>query len=145
MKKVIKRIFITILCIPLLIIVAFIGYEIVGAIANSISSEKQTKEIVSIIDETSSEIIDTYTFTGNVSGTGNHVDMLSLIIVKTENINELEKQMQDFGCKITPLEIISDNHLTGQIKEMNIPNDISNCYLIKVCNSAPFEDNIRGH
>ncbi len=148
--KIIRNIFIVILSLLVLAIVIYIGYEVFGAVYNDISAEKQTKELVKCIEKTDAQIIDKYTFTGNTSGTGNHTDMLSMVVVKTEDIDMVSSKIENFEENILSLEyLLEDKYLWPDLKrhlnKMDIPDDTENCYVINVIDSAPFSDSIVGH
>lgn len=71
--KIIRRILITLICIPLLFIFAFVAFEILGLGVNHYTTNQQTntlkETILSVAPD--AEILDTYSETGNTSGTGN--------------------------------------------------------------------------
>ncbi|MCI9626831.1 MAG: hypothetical protein HFI90_08610 [Clostridia bacterium] len=150
--KILKRIFIGIICIPVLMIL----FEIFGFIVNHIATNIQTAQLEkAILSELSMvEMIDTYSETGNTSGTGNHVDMLSVAVFKTEDtktdIKNKLKNIYDFddefGCWVEELKE-SHEHLNGFSfwNKMDIPEDLDNCYMIYLNERAPFVDNIEGH
>ena len=103
------------------------------------------------------EIIDSYTETGNTSGTGNHVDMLTAIIFKTDaSLPEIEGLIdQNYGlnewyCWVEELEKVvafweKDPNFHPYVSEMEVPDDLERTYLLYINNSAPFVDNIEGH
>ncbi len=138
--KVIKTVLITILCIPFVLILLFIGYEILEIIVNDISAEKQTTELEnSISAQENVQILDSYTYTGNTSGLGNHVDMLSLILVKGEIA--LNEDYEVYDCSEMTDERLSDEFYCY----LEYPENMENCYIVAMNNSAPFSDNIIGH
>ena len=157
--KILKRIFIGIICIPFILVSIFILFEILGLIVNHISTNIQTTQLKkAILNELSTvEIIDTYSETGNTSGTGNHVDMLSAIIFKTDNTKtEIENKLKniydlddEWGCWVEDMSIINEYHESQYMfsfcDKMDIPEDLKNCYMIYLNESAPFVDNIEGH
>lgn len=155
--KIIKRIIITIVCIPIALIVLLAAFEMLGMLVNHIAAGKQTRQIKECIETelTSVEIIDIYSKTGNTSGTGNHVDMLSVIVFKTEDsLTDIEDKLKDsyefdeWSCWIQKMDVIAEWHEKGYYSfcdEMNIPEELNDCYLIYVNKSAPFPDNIEGH
>lgn len=148
MKKALKRIFTIIICIPIVLIVLFIGYELIGIAVNNYSANKQTKNLIEDISNISDvEIIDSNTFAENTSGTGNHVDMLSLVLVRTEYADELNKNFSGYdNFRIRPYEVLSEDKLNGKFYgSLEYPKNKDNLYVIDVNNSAPFWDNIVGH
>ena len=137
--KIVKRTMKVVICIPLVLIILVIAFEIIGMIVNHIATGMQTRELKNMIktELTSAEIIDTYSETGNTSGTGNHVDMLSEILFSTDDsLDEIESKLQD------NLEF---DEWSCWIEEVDIPGQTGQCYLLYVNESAPFADNIEGH
>lgn len=148
---------ITFLCIIIAVIALFVGYEVVGIIANEHAADKQEKALVGILESSHADILDSYTFVGNSSGTGNHVDLLTLFIVRAEDISVIEEVLGEayeeratFPLEyftVTPLSQLKNSYdpYARFMEEMAMPEDTENCYLISYCNSAPFSDNIIGH
>jgi len=120
---------------------------------------KQTRKLKDMIETelTSSEIIDTYSETGNTSGTGNHVDMLSVVVFRTDDsLSDIENKLQDhlefdeWSCWIEEMDFIEesrtqDHHRYDYCDGMDIPEQLDHCYLLYVNENAPFADNIEGH
>ena len=132
--KWLKRFGIAFLSLPIILMVIFVLYEIFGMCVNHIATEKQTNTLQMNLESEISdiEIISVYSETGNTSGTGNHVDCLSLITFSTEmEEKEIEARMSryyvfdDWSCYVSKTE---DGH-----------------YNIYINTSAPFADNIEGH
>lgn len=132
--KWLKRTGLIILCLPFLLLMCFILYEIFGMYINHLATKQQTDRLqINLENEISDiQIKNVYSETGNTSGTGNHVDCLSSIIFST--------QMQEFEIK---------NRMAKYYAY-----DEGSCYLIKTEDgdylfyfntSAPFADNIEGH
>ena len=155
--KALKITAITFLGIIIAVILLFAGYEILGIFVNQHAADKQEKALVGIMDASDTELLDHYTFVGNSGGTGNHVDLLTLMIVKAEEKGVIEKTLEEayeetgtFPLEyftVTPLSLSKDSYdpYARFVDEMTIPEDMENCYLISYCNSAPFVDNIMGH
>ena len=157
--KVLKHILIGFVCIPFVLIAVFVLFEIMGMAVNHVSSSRQTKNIVRIIEEelSSAEIVDCYTETGNTSGTGNHVDMLSVVIFKTEDqLTDIEDKLGQYyeldewsfwieGIKDIETVRREHNYLYPYLDNMSIPEHTENGYLLYLNMSAPFPDNIEGH
>ena len=133
MKKTVKKVIvgagITIVSIPILLIALFIVIEIVGAIANHAATDKQTKELIAYIEESieDASIIDTYSFTGNTTGTGNHVECESKVTFNSGMSEDEVSQIFEKKYKYHVLEKKDDS------------------YVITVHGDAPFRDNIEGH
>lgn len=133
MKKVFSKIFvgigITIVSIPVLLLALFVVIEVVGSIANHAATNKQTNELTAYIEKSieDASIIDTYSFTGNTSGTGNHVECESMI---TFNSNMSEDEV---------------NHIFEVQYKYRELEKKDGSYVITVYGDAPFPDNIEGH
>lgn len=133
---ILKKAGITALCLPVLLVLLFIIWELFGMCVNLISTEIQTNQLYSVIKEElpDAEIIHKYSETGNTSGTGNHVDSLSAVILSAdldkEQILERLRENDDFSSWYNYAYI--DETDTGY-------------YIVKVVTSAPFVDNIMGH
>ena len=161
MKKVLKGIGIGIIVLPVLAIALFIGYEIVGAVVNSLATSKQTSDIQGNIQDNlkNVSIIDTYSETGNTSGTGNHVDMLSVVVFRidedldTKDITDkmsAEYSFNEMDCWISDLNSIiayheKDRYYFDFLDKMKLPDDREKCFIFVRYESAPFSDNIVGH
>lgn len=95
MKKSIDKVGViigVILASPLLLIVLYIAVEIVEYVANHATTYMQTKELTAYIEKSIEDvsIVDVYSFTGNTSGTGNHVEC--------ESIVTFDSYMSEDGC-----------------------------------------------
>lgn len=104
MKNILKKIVIAVVLIPFVLIILFVAFEIMGAIVNSATTAKQTKQLKSNIEDMlqNSVVLDTYSETGNTSGTGNHVDMLSVVVFQTDdNIEQIIEK-----CRV-PMNLMS--------------------------------------
>ena len=133
MKKVFSKIFvgigITIVSIPVLLLALFVVIEVVGSIANHAATNKQTNELTAYIEKSieDASIIDTYSFTGNTSGTGNHVECESMITFNSDMSEDDVNHIFEVRYKYRELE----------------KKDGS--YVITVYGDAPFPDSIEGH
>ena len=130
--KYLKKTFIIILLLPLILIFAYIIFEIFGMCVNHIAAARQTDKLQNILENKIDDInfIDVYSETGNTSGTGNHVDCLSKITFSSEmQIGEINNILSE----------IYDND------DFILNNDDSGNYKLKLRTSAPFDDNIEGH
>ena len=103
--------------------------EVVGSIANHAATNKQTNELTAYIEKSieDASIIDTYSFTGNTSGTGNHVECESMITFNSDMSEDDVNHIFEVRYKYRELE----------------KKDGS--YVITVYGDAPFPDNIEGH
>ena len=159
MKKILKRIGICIIALPLVAIIFFIGFELVGAMVNSVATSKQTGQIQRNLQDTwqNVTILDTYSGTGNTSGTGNHVDMFSVVAFKVdEDLDEVIGKMSggyEFNatdCWIEELDVViayheSDSAYYRFLDDMELPEDTERCFIFVRNQAAPFADNIAGH
>lgn len=156
--KVVKKVFTVILCIPVFIIVLFIVFEIFGMIVNHAATGIQTRKLINTVKEIDGlEITDTYSETGNTSGTGNHVDMLTILIVRTDKgILSLQECLKDYAdmdewsFQIKQLSDVKKAHeeygyLSGIYDTLKIPQEDEGCFLIYYVDSAPLAGNIEGH
>ena len=129
--KILKKVFIGILAIPLLLIL----YEVFGMIVNHSSTGIQTnrlrRDIVDAIPNT--RIISVESQTGNTSGTGNHVDCLSCITFSSDlSLSEVEEKL-------------SSNYEWNDLNCYVQETDTAGEYLFFLRKRAPFADNIEGH
>ncbi len=132
--KQLKRIVQIILLVPLILIGILILYELFGMCVNHLTTARQTKQLVTVLEEEvpDIELIDVHSETGNTSGTGNHVDCLTLITFSTEmQQSELEEKLyrhyeyDEWMCYLAQIE--------------------NGDYLFRLNTSAPFAGNIEGH
>lgn len=156
--KIIKRILITLICIPLLTIFAFIAFEIFGLSVNHYATSQQTNSLKETILSVApdAEILDAYSETGNTSGTGNHVDMLSVVLIKTNiELSKLKSDLNEhykldswsFWIEETGSYKLwhDENSLSNFFDKLAVPKEMYNTYIVYLCQSAPFADNIQGH
>ncbi len=132
--KLIKRIAKIILSVPLILIGVLILYELFGMCVNHLATARQTKQLVAVLKEEvpDIELIDVYSETGNMSGTGNHVDCLSLITFSTEmQQSDLEEKLYQH------YEYDEWMCFLSQSEDGN--------YVFRLNTSAPFVGNIEGH
>ena len=132
--KVLKRIGLVILSLPILLIVFFILYEIFGMCVNHMATKHQTDQLQANLEKEISDfkIVEVYSETGNTSGTGNHVDCLSAITFSTE--------MQDMEIKNSMSKYYHFDEWDCFVTKTEDGN-----YLFYLNTSAPFRDNIEGH
>lgn len=132
--KVLKRIGLVILSLPILLIVFFILYEIFGMCVNHLATKHQTDQLQTNLEKEISDlkIVEVYSETGNTSGTGNHVDCLSVIVFSTK--------MQDFEIENIMSEYYHFNEWSCFVTKTDDGN-----YLFYLNTSAPFVGNIEGH
>ena len=127
--KVIFYIVAGVLSLAALMMIIIIAVEFCQGQANQAATRKQTYNLKTYIENSIDDvrIIDVYSETGNTSGTGNHVDCLSMITFVSE---KSENDLRQLFEKQYP-----DSLLKGK-------ND---CYEITVVTEAPFPDQFDGH
>ena len=113
------------------VMIIWLSFEAVGAVVNHISTDIQTNTLQSYLRDNISdiEIIGVRSDTGNTSGTGNHVDCYSEITFTTD----MDK---------TAIESVMRDSYKGYIVSQP---DNAEYYIVELCTSAPFKDNIEGH
>ena len=129
-----KRILLTILLLPILLILVFILFEFFGMYSNHLATDRQTKKLQSDLEREISdiEIIRVDAITGNTSGTGNHVECLSAITFSTE----LTK---------SEIENLLSKYYTFDGWYCFVEMQENGSYIFHLVRSAPFPDNIEGH
>lgn len=143
--KILKKIGIVLICVPGILLFLIIGWELFGMAVNNVEGHWQTEQLINEISNVGNEaeILDTYTFVGNSSGTGNHCDLVSAVLVRTEQYADLNYYVK-FG-RIYPLSEMPEHFYARWSKKLDFPEENANCYLVIEINSAPFADNIMGH
>ena len=129
-----KRIILIILLLSILLILALILFEIFLMFANHLTTDRQTKKLTSDLEREISdiEIIRVDAITGNTSGTGNHVECMSVIAFSTELT---KSEIEDFLSKYYTFD---DCDCFVEMQE-------NGSYIFHLVRSAPFPDNIEGH
>ena len=132
--KWLKRTGLIILCLPFLLIISFILYEIFGMCINHLATKQQTDQLQTNLENQISdiEIRNIYSETGNTSGTGNHVNCLSSITFST--------QMQESEIKNSMSKYYTFDEWSCYVTKTDDGD-----YLFYLNTSAPFADNIEGH
>lgn len=153
MKKafhIILRILGVIVCLPFAALLLWIIWEIIGAVGNQIAARQFTKEYSRYVLDTipKTEILGTYTFVGNTSGTGNHCELKTVLVIRTET--EHPEELLEFDGSMTDWIKSVEKAREWEIQIMNEMDlledmDTANCYYINVIEPAPFSDNIMGH
>ena len=132
--KWLKRTGLLLLALPFLCIVSFILYEMVGMYMNHRATERQTAGMQRNLEHEIPDIkiLNVYSETGNISGTGNHVDCLSAITFSTE--------FQEDEIKHSLYEYYTFDQCSCYLEKLE-----GEGYLFYFITPAPFEDNIEGH
>lgn len=132
--KWLKRLGGVFLFLPVMLVVVFVAYEVFGMCMNHIATQGQTDTLQSNLENEISdiEIVNVHSETGNMSGTGNHVDCLSSITFSTEvQESEIESRLSKY--------YVFDGW------ECCVRRADDGYYMIQIITSAPFSDNIEGH
>lgn len=109
-------------------------FQIFGMCVNHAATDRQTKELTNHLTQaiTDVEIMDVYSETGNTSGTGNHVDCLSVITFSSgQSLAEIKDCMSEY---------YKWDDGSCFVEEKDDGN-----YRFYFNTSAPFPDNIEGH
>ncbi len=129
-----KRTGIVILSLPVLLVIGFIVFEIFGMCVNHAATNWQTRKLAARLKEEIRDIRiqDIYGRTGNTSGTGNHVDCLSVVTFSTAMAEEEIRQAMS-------------EHYVFDEWYCFIQKEEDGSYTFCQITPAPFEDNIEGH
>lgn len=140
-----------IVCLPLvllcLLIFLWVGWEIMGGIVNSAATKLQTEKLEARLSAMELEVIEGYSFTGNM-GNGNHVDMLSVVIFRASDIEEVKRKLEEEYSCVTDIMSVEEDRLKGFLYYMGkaeLPENKADCYAAVWVDNAPFADNIAGH
>lgn len=145
--KTLKKIGIVLICIPAVLLFLFIGYELFGIVINNIYGQIHTGDMLMVLSNNSDVVVlDTYTFVGNSSGTGNHCDLLTAAVVRndTGDIYSFYYATDKCADYIFSLSELGESYQEWSEK-LDFPEDETNCYLLVKIDIAPFKDNIQGH
>lgn len=124
--KQLKYAAVVLLCLP-------VAYELFGMCVNHISTDRQTKRMKANLTKTVSDavIFSEHSETGNSSGTGNHVDCVSVVNFSSS------KSLEELTACLTPYYTFDD---------WNCRLDKTDAgYVFYLNTRAPFADNIEGH
>lgn len=151
--KALKKIGIGLIMLPLILIVIYILFELVGMCVNHISTDRQTDKLQSTLSAAVSDIdiINAKSWTGN-TGNGNHVECVSEVtFTSTMDVEDIAAAFSDKNDKD-----VSDSYMGAEgsyflvyedkgISSVRFSiNENGNC-LCRMVKSAPFSDNIEGH
>lgn len=94
MKKAVRGLKITgivLLCLPFALVILWLLWELFCAAVNNISGILHTQSVINDYSNSADiEVLDNVTFVGNTSGTGNHTEVRSTVLVKAKNLLDLE-------------------------------------------------------
>lgn len=145
--KVLKKIGTVLICIPAVLLFLVILWELFGIVINNISSEIHKEDMLMALSNNSDVVVlDTYTFVGNSSGTGNHCDLLTAAVVRNDigDINSFYYTTDKCADYIFSLSELGESYQEWSEK-LDFPDDETDCFLLIKIDSAPFKDNILGH
>ena len=150
MKKAVRGLKITgivLLCLPFALLALLLLWELFCAAVNNVSGFFHTQDVLNGYSNSSSiQVLDEVTFVGNTSGTGNHTEVRSTVLVKALNPQDLEYWTNYESYQITPLsEIIPEYKLERWNRELEMPCEREGCYVVEVYGDVPFPDSIVGH
>lgn len=122
-------------------------WELFCATVNNISGQLRTADVLNAYSNDGDiKVLDNVTFVGNTSGTGNHTEVRSTILVKAANRVALEYLTDGDYYNITPLfGEVPDYKLDRWERELELPFESEDCYVVEVYGSVPFPDSIVGH
>lgn len=147
MKKALKISGIVIISLPFALIALYIVWEIFCALVNNISGVLHMQGVINGYRNSASiEVLDNVTFVGNTSGTGNHTEVRSTVLVQADSITEIEYWTNGDSYYITPLfEEVPEEKYDRWSRELDLPYESDNCYVVEVYGKVPFRGSIMGH
>ena len=147
MKKALKITGIVIISLPFALIALYIVWEIFCALVNNISGQLHTDSVLNGYSNTNDiTVLDAVTFVGNTSGTGNHTEVRTTVLVQANDINTIEYWTYGDSYYITPLfEEVPEEKYSRWNRELELPYESGGCYVVEVYGKVPFRDSIMGH
>jgi len=148
--KVLKRILLVILAIVIMVPVGFlVFFLIVGPALNDKRASSIEKELSCIELPPDTEIIETASFCGNTSGTGNHVEIWAGVLIRSELPEE--KIIEFYKDYEIVWAVPVDENLYPEPRDyMKFPylsrnGERTGCYIIADYYKAVTQNDIRGH
>lgn len=143
-------------CLPIAFLALWIVWEVFCACVNGISGHLHTESVLNGYSNTNDiTVLDKSTFVGNTSGTGNHTEVRTTVLVKANDIKTVEYWTYGDFYHITSLSEEKTEYygnssrrsreISDFEREIDIPTDVTNCYVVEVYGSVPFPDSIVGH
>lgn len=149
MRKALKITGIVFAAVLFLPAAAFALWEGFCAAANGISAHRQTESVLNGLSNSAAiEVLDKATFVGNTTGTGNHTEARTTVLVRACSMTEVEYWTYGDEYSVTPLYDVPENRterMSRWRRELDLPADASECYVVEVIGSVPFPDSIAGH
>lgn len=129
--KWLKRSALVAIALPFVLFLLFILYEGFGMYVNHTATDRQTKQVQRALIENLPDMRILYVqfFTGNFSGTGDHVDCVSEITFSSQMAE------QEIGS-------ILSEHCNENGMEYDFGTTTYGAYVFTVIGNAPFGDNI---
>ena len=148
--KIIKQILLALLFIAILLPVGYIAtFMLICPIINNNKASSIEKELSKITLPPDTEIIETSSYVGNTSGTGNHVEILAGILIRTKlKEEEIFKYFNDYEIVFSvPAE---EGQYTEQcyylkFSYLNKNSDKTGCYIIANYYEPITQCDIRGY
>lgn len=150
MKKAVRWLKITgiaILSIPFALAALLILWELFCAAVNNISGFFHTQDVLNGYSNTRDiEVLDDVTFVGNTTGTGNHTEVRSTVLVRAKSPFAIEYWTNGDNYEIYPLFHKSpEEKLDRWDRDLELPYESEGCYVVEVYGDVPFPDSIAGH
>ncbi|MGN0684224.1 MAG: hypothetical protein ACI4JY_11160 [Oscillospiraceae bacterium] len=131
------------------LVALIILWEIFCIVVNYTCAIFKTMDIMNGFSNTHDiEVLDNVTFVGNTSGTGNHTEARSTVLVNATGEETIEYWLgsDSENSRIYPLfEKVPEEKYERWDRELELPYDNSKCYVVEVYSSVPFRDSIIGH
>jgi len=146
-----KRIMLTIIAIPCILIFAFISLYFSCPLLNDKTAGSLAKELRTIPPPYNTQILESLSGCGNVGGTGNHTDMWAGILIKTELE---EKDVEQFYKEYYIKKVDTSNYQTfamecvnKEFSNLNNIDDYEGFYIIETVERHEFYSffDLRGH
>ncbi len=150
MKKAARGLKITgivILCLPFALAALLLLWEGFCAAVNNISGFFHTQNVLNGYSNTRDiEVLDDVTFVGNTTGTGNHTEVRSTVLVRAEIPSTIKYWTNCDNYEIYPLfHKIPEEKLNRWDRDLELPDESAGCYVVEVYGDVPFPDSIAGH
>lgn len=138
---------IVILCLPLAFAALLLLWEEFCSTVNNISGFFHTQNVLNGYSNTRDiEVLSNVTFVGNTTGTGNHTEVRSTVLVRAESPLAVEYWTNGENYEIYPLfHKVPEEKLDRWDMELELPYESDGCYVVEVYGDVPFPDSIAGH
>lgn len=138
---------IVILCLPLALAALLLLWEEFCSTVNNISGFFHTQNVLNGYSNTRDiEVLGNVTFVGNTTGTGNHTEVRSTVLLRAESPLAVEYWTNGENYEIYPLfHKVPEEKLDRWDRELELPYESDGCYVVEVYGDVPFPDSIAGH